>query len=140
MPIATLSINEALYEFLTDNSTFNDSIGGSAGVAGRLRWDRADPDDTMPYVVMSLVSLVNLDGLQNDGFSARFHFTCYAETTAAAAQGIADKLLARLHRGGDLAISGHTNMHPFLDLMLGATQEEEAWRVDLDFIIEGFAS
>lgn len=138
MPVAMADVLGGIKAYLADASDFTTSIGG------RLRWDDANPNEVFPYAVMYVVSTTNIDTLQADGYSLRLGFRIYTTRQAGplACRTIADQLIARFHRAGQTVIvmNDHEYMKPSVELDLGPTIEDQTWRCDLEFVVEGYAT
>jgi len=50
MAVSLVPVIEALYSYLTGDSTFNTSIGGSSSAAGKLYYGMAPKDTEFPLV------------------------------------------------------------------------------------------
>ena len=57
-----------LYDFLTADNAFNTAIGGDGSTKGRLRYSQADKNETYPYVVFHIISIVSDNVMQTDGY------------------------------------------------------------------------
>jgi hypothetical protein len=139
MTVAHADVYDALYSHLTANSTFNTSLGGDASTAGRLAWGRSLPDDAFPRAVLTIVDGGNFDAFDKDGFDVRIQVSIWGDEAggARAVQVIGDQLMARLN-GASVSATGHQIITPISDVLRGPYIEEETWRVDMDFIIQGF--
>jgi hypothetical protein len=136
--IDTTEILTDIYSFMVADSSFNTSIGGDASTNGRLWWDKAEPDETLPYAVMTAVDWVKANVMATDGCVLRLQVAVYvdeASSTAAALTAIIDNLLDRMQRAS-ITITNHENTTPAFDIMRGPVYDDDTIRMDADFLLE----
>ena len=139
LPVTAVKVLDGLYAYLTADSTFNTAIGGGVATAGRLCYGHAERDTTLPFTVYQIVSSVDGDTMQKDGYDYRVQITAYedVEAGARAVLDIMDKLRARLHRQR-FTVTDHQQMTVSEDTVRGPFREDDAWRIDADYLVKGF--
>jgi len=139
LPVTTSNVLDGLYAYLTADSTFNTAIGGDAVTAGRLWYGHAERDTALPFCVYQIVSSVDGDTMQTDGYEYRVQITAYEDVEAGprATTDIMDKLRARLHRQR-FAVVDQTQMTVSEDTLRGPFREDDAWRADADYLVKGY--
>lgn len=142
MAVTTGNILNGLYAYLTADSTFNTSIGGDASTAGRIRYGLADQEEDAPYVVYDVIddTFAGTETFDKQGFHMRVQFRIYGDphTDPADLMDVEDNLRARLHRAAPFAVTGHKITGSVRDQMRGPFREEDVWRIDADYMIDGF--
>ncbi len=135
--IDTTDILSAIYSHLTAASAFNTSIGGKATTAGRLWFNKAKPEETLPYAVMSVIDWTADNVFETDGTQLGLQVTVYGaepDSNPESVAGIVDDLLARMQRAS-ITISNHENTTPHFEIMRGPLYEDEVIRMDVDFTL-----
>ena len=133
---------EALYTYLTADSTFNTAIGGTASSAGRLFYVTSPRQTDFPFVTYEVVS--NRDEMpmmSQASYSASIGFAIYESKAAGprACLDINDKLRARLNRQ-TFSITGATMLAATLEVERGPEDVDNAFFQRVDYLIRGFAS
>jgi hypothetical protein len=133
---------EALYSYLTADSTFNTAIGGDASTAGRLFYVTSPRETSFPFVTYEVISNRDEMPLMSEAsYSASVGFAIY-ETKAAgprACLDINDKLRTRLNRQ-TFAITGATMLAATLEIERGPEDVDNAFFQRVDYLVRGFAS
>ena len=142
MAVATSNVLDGLFSHLTGDSTFNTAVGGTASSAGRIRYGLADQEETAPYVGFDLIddTFAGTETFAKQGFHMRVQFRIYGgpHTDPSDLMDVEDKLRARLHRASPFSVTGHTVTGSVRDQMRGPFREEDVWRIDADYMIDGF--
>lgn len=141
MAVELAKFIDGIYSWLTADSTFNTAIGGGATTAGRLRYQLAQRDETMPYCVYTLIDGVPQDTFPKDGVEIRVQFSIYTAKSGGsrAAAVVGDKLRARL-KDVHLTVTSHGTWGAEEAAARGPLLDDDAWRIDLDFLISGLVS
>lgn len=132
-------VGDALYTYLTGNSTFNTAMGGDATTAGRVDLGYAQADRSMPYCVVTFIDGIAAGTMANDGLEFRIQLDIWDDLEAgpAAIAGHMDKLRLRLDRQR-LTITSHNAITSEEDIVRGPLREQEAWRVSADYTVTVF--
>lgn len=96
----------------------------------------------LPLAVFSAVDWTPAtDTFTSDGFRARIQVTIMGTEDAgvAALMDIADTVRGARHRLATLSMTGHTLQGFELAIERGPFREGDGWRIDLDFIVTGYA-
>jgi hypothetical protein len=127
-----------LYDFLTDDNAFNTSIGGDGSTKGRLRYSQADKNETYPYAVFHVISIVSDNVMTTDGYFIRYQFDIWEseEAGARACMDISDALRGVLSRA-TYTISGHSQTQMRMDNEAPPLLEGTSWRHTCDYVATG---
>jgi len=137
--VSQVNVFTGFYTYLTADSTFNTAMGGGVATAGRIWYSHVERDETLPFAAVDLISSVDADTMQKDGYDYRVQVTIYDDGEAGplAVMGHLDKLRTRLHRQR-FSVTGHQQMTVSEDTVRGPFREDDAWRVDADYWVRGF--
>ena len=133
MAVEQAQIMDGLYSWLTAASTFNTAVGG------RVRQGQADPEETLPYCVLTVVSMGDFHAMDKSGTTLRIQVDVYdvEGDGPRSLMAIWDTLMLRLDRA-IVTATGHELIPAFLDNARGPLLEDQAWRISGDFLISGF--
>ncbi len=140
MAVDLANIMVGVFDHLTADSTFNTAMGGNDSTAGRIRFGSARDNETWPYTVIHVISMVPMNASVKDGYSIRVQFSIFEKLEDDSPEDIIndyDALTARLTRTA-VSAGGHETMKPRQDITRGPFRVDEAWQIDADWIYEGF--
>ena len=128
-----------LFDHLKSDSEWNTALGGTNTTAGRIWFNLADQDETLPYAVFSLVSSLASDSFPHDGYDLRVQIEVYEsmENGPEVLLTHMDNLREHLHRHR-FGVQSHDQIAAEEDIMRGPFTDGDAWRMDADYIIRGF--
>mgnify|MGYP006404495023 FL=1 len=142
MAVSLVPVIEALYSYLTGDSTFNTSIGGSSSAAGKLYYGMAPKDTEFPFVAYEILdNRDEMPTMSQASYSMSVGFLIFESKEAGprACLDINDKLNARINRQ-TFSITGHTMLAATLEVERGPEDIDNAFFQRVDYLIRGFGS
>lgn len=140
MSVVQSDILKGLWEYLTTNNDFNDLLGGNSTNPGRIWYWEVAREEEMPYCVYQLIDTSEMMALGLHGFDYRIQFSIFSprEGGVLAITAIGDALRAHLH-WKTLTFDNH-HAHDAREFVLRGPflDEGEVWRLDLEYLIQGF--
>ena len=142
MAVSLVPVIEALYSYLTGDSTFNTAIGGSASAAGKLYYGTVPKDTEFPFVTYEILdNRDEMPTMSEASYSMSIGFLIFESKEAGprACLDINDKLRARLNRQ-TFSITGATMLAATLEVDRGPEDIDNAFFQRVDYLIRGFGS